>query len=272
MPKYLLLKSAAPTPYATYQNSGRPLSDTPVSLRDLYGTIENQGEEGSCSAFASLQFRGALRKQGGLSWLNPSEQAQYYEERKMENTVKQDSGASLEDALSVLEKYGVMPEQDDPYTPQDFAVDPPPNDWNRSLKLSRKQVQKVNPDTVLADTLDALTNGHPVLFGFTVFSELESPEVADTGLLPMPGPDSQELGGHAVNAIGYDPTRQLVLVLNQWGANWGIKLPREFRGCFWMPYQYYSSYCMDAYVGFPDAPPQPLHTESRETGTPDMSD
>ncbi|CAA7601446.1 Hypothetical protein DEACI_2113 [Acididesulfobacillus acetoxydans] len=96
-------------------------------------------------------------------------------------------------------------------------------------------------------------NGHPVLFGFTVFSELESAVVAQTGLLPMPAPDSRELGGHAVNAIGYDPAKQLVLVLNQWGADWGIKLPPEFKGYFWMPYEYYSRYCMDAYVGFPDS-------------------
>jgi C1A family cysteine protease len=175
-----------------------------------------------------------------------------FEERKLEDTIDEDSGASLEDALFVLEKYGVMPSEDDPYTPDDFTTDPPVKDFDKSLRLNPNQVQKINPESILADTLDALSNGHPVFFGFLVFEEMETSEVAQTGNLPMPGPYSQELGGHAVNGIGYDPATQRILVLNQWGEDWGIPSPEDFKGCFWMPYDYFVQYCMDAYVGFPD--------------------
>ena len=76
-----------------------------------------------------------MRKQVGLAWIDPSQQAQYFEERKLEGTVTQDSGATLEDALLVLEKYGVMPSKDDPYNDQDFAVNPPIKDFDKSLRL-----------------------------------------------------------------------------------------------------------------------------------------
>ena len=260
--KYLRTALKASASPANYQNSGKPLSTIPVSLRGFYGPILDQGAEGSCTAFAALQFRAALRKQAGLSWIDPSEQAQYYEERVLQNTVNQDSGATLEEALQVLETHGVLPAQDDPYTPQDFTTEPP-NDWNTALKLDPGQVQKIQTEMVngiapplLADTLDALDNGHPVYFAFYCFEGIESPEVAQTGILPMPGPSERLLGGHAVNSVGHDPVNQRILVLNQWGENWGIKSPAELQGCFWMPYEYYERYCTDAYVGFPDAAPQ----------------
>jgi len=249
---YIIGKSAYPTAYGTYQNTHKALPNTVVSLRDLYGPTENQGDEGSCSAFASLQFCGALRTQVGLSSFDPSQQAQYFEERKLEGTVDQDSGATLEDALLVLEKYGVMPSADDSYNDEDFKVNPPIKDFDKSLRLNNNQAQKIKQRTLLTDTLDALNNGHPILFGFQVYTEMESSEVAQTGILPMPGPDSQDLGGHAVNAIGFDPVKKNILVLNQWGQDWGIKSPTELQGCFWMPYEYYEQFCSDAYVGFPD--------------------
>lgn len=249
--KYPVLKSSQPSPYKVYQNSGKPLQQTPTNLRKYYGTIENQGQIGSCTAFASLQWRGALRRQAGLSWPEPSYLANYYEEREMQNTVFQDSGATIAEAIAVLEKYGAMPEADDPYTPDDFAKNPP-NDWDASLKLDPSQVMTIDSTNLLADTLDAISNGHPVLFGFEVFQELESNQVALNGILPMPNLNEQPIGGHAVNAIGYDPSTQMILVLNQWGQDWGIKSPAELQGCFWMPYDYYAQYAFEAYVGFPD--------------------
>lgn len=248
--RYIRERFLYPTEYKTYKNTKKALPNTTVSLRDFYGPIQNQGEEGSCSAFSSLQFRAALRKMAGFSFIDPSQQAQYFEERKLEGTIGQDSGATLEDALEVLVGIGVLPSHDDPYTPDDFTSDPPVKDFDAALKLKRSQVQKIDQQSLLADTLDALATGHPVLFGFQVFSELESPEVAQTGGLTLPGPASQSLGGHAVNAIGFDPAKRMILVLNQWGPDWGIQALAELKGCFWIPYEYYERFCNDAYAGF----------------------
>merc|ERR1711933_589219 len=59
-------------------------------------------------------------------------------------------------------------------------------------------------------------------------------EVAATGEMPMPKDDDQILGGHAVQACGYDDARKVFIVRNSWGEGWGD------RGYFYMPYAYLS--------------------------------
>lgn len=241
--------------HSTYQNTKKTLAQT-ANLRNIFGIIENQEQYGTCTSFSSLQFRMALRKQAELSTFEPAFFANYYEERWDEGTVTQDSGATITEAVHVLEKYGAMPAGDDPYTPDDFAKNPP-SDWTPGFQLNPSKVQQINQSTLLVDTLDALNNGHPVLFGFVVFDELESAQVAQTGILSMPSNPQKPIGGHAVNAIGYDESKQMLLVLNQWGSGWGIHDDPTLAGCFWMPFAYYTAYASDAWVGLADDPNQP---------------
>ena len=50
----------------------------------------------------------------------------------------------------------------------------------------------------------------------------------------MPQANDQQLGGHAVTAVGYDDFKECFIVRNSWGEGWGDK------GYFYMPYQYIS--------------------------------
>jgi len=78
-----------------------------------------------------------------------------------------------------------------------------------------------------------LAEGYPFVFGFTVYESFESPEVAKTGIVPMPNPNTeQQVGGHAVVAVGYDDSQQRFIVRNSWGAAWGLA------GYCTMPYAY----------------------------------
>ena len=77
-----------------------------------------------------------------------------------------------------------------------------------------------------------LAGGYPFIFGFTVYSKFESQDVARNGVLSMPGPDEDVVGGHAVLAVGYDDDAKTFLVRNSWGAGWGQA------GYFTMPYAY----------------------------------
>ena len=80
-----------------------------------------------------------------------------------------------------------------------------------------------------------LASGFPFVFGFTVYESFESDAVAQTGCVPMPGPDESTLGGHAVMAVGYSDASQRFLVRNSWGPSWGI------HGYFTIPYAYLSN-------------------------------
>ena len=77
-----------------------------------------------------------------------------------------------------------------------------------------------------------LAAGYPFVFGFTVYTKFESQEMATTGVLSMPGPDEDVVGGHAVLAVGYDDDGKTFLVRNSWGTGWGQG------GYFTMPYAY----------------------------------
>jgi len=63
--------------------------------------------------------------------------------------------------------------------------------------------------------------GVSVHLRFTVYTKFESREMANTGVLSMPGPDEDVVGGHAVLAVGYDDASQTFIVRNSWGADWG---------------------------------------------------
>ncbi len=71
-----------------------------------------------------------------------------------------------------------------------------------------------------------------MVFGFSVYESFESDSVASTGVVPMPSPNEQLLGGHAVVLVGYDDTKKVWIVRNSWGTNWGQA------GYFTMPYAY----------------------------------
>lgn len=232
-----------------------PILTLPAStdLRHFYGPICNQGQLGSCTAFAALQWFSALRVQSGYPWVEYSELAQYYEERVLQNTVNEDSGATTEEALTVLETFGPMAETRDPYNIANFR-NPPPSDWLSHIKLLDKQARWIsrNPDGKLIPPIkNALAHNHPIVFGFICFDTLESREAAMTGLVVRPV-SINPIGGHDCNIVGYDdhkvvgPDVGACLIRNQWDEGWGD------HGYFWLSYEYLEAYLDGgACVGFP---------------------
>ena len=87
--------------------------------------------------------------------------------------------------------------------------------------------------------LTCLAEGYPFVFGFTVYESFESPKVARTGVVDMPGEGEKALGGHAVMAVGYSREDERFLVRNSWGAQWGVE------GYFTMPFEYLETLAAD---------------------------
>jgi C1A family cysteine protease len=85
---------------------------------------------------------------------------------------------------------------------------------------------------VLSQLKGCIADGYPFVFGFTVYDSFESPEVAKTGIVPMPSAKDTAIGGHAVLAVGYDDKEERFIVRNSWGPGWGMK------GYFTIPYSY----------------------------------
>jgi C1A family cysteine protease len=98
--------------------------------------------------------------------------------------------------------------------------------------LKNKVLQYSRLVQVLSQLKGCLADGYPFVFGFTVYESFEGPEVAKTGVVPLPGPGDAAIGGHAVLAVGYDDNEERFIVRNSWGPGWGMN------GYFTLPYSY----------------------------------
>jgi C1A family cysteine protease len=147
-----------------------------------------------------LQFDEIKEKKNGQS--TPSRLFIYYNERVIEGTVKSDSGAQLRDGVKTVVRQGICPESVWPYNISKFAVKPPTLAYKDGAKDKATHYLRL---TQVANQLKGcLASGYPFVFGFTVYQSFEGPDVAKTGIVPMPSPSETVLGGHAVCAVGYD--------------------------------------------------------------------
>jgi C1A family cysteine protease len=237
-----------------------------IDLREYCSPVRDQGNLGSCTAFA---MGTGLREFIEMKTTPPTPPPQsclskiltkcligrklfpmllssfellsplflYYEERILEGTVDWDSGAMIRDGMKVLAKTGICPETDWPYNIRYFTQKPPQIAYDHAPDYKIFVYTRI---LNLTDIKTALATGNGVVFGFLVFESFETEEVANTGIMPMPEPGEQVLGGHAIFVCGYkdDPEWAgggYLIIKNSWSANWGDN------GYFYMPYAFASN-------------------------------
>ena len=192
-----------------------------IDLRKLMSPIVDQGQLGSCTANAIVS---GLREYLSLQKADVTRLSRlflYWQERNLEGTVNEDSGAMIRDGMKVLNQMGVCPELDFPYDITKFTQTPSPISEEDAAQYKIAAYERVLDLEALKVSL---AHGLPVVMGFIVYESFESPEVATTGMVPMPDKRlEKQLGGHAVCAVGYDDAKQWVIVRNSWGTKWGKK-------------------------------------------------
>lgn len=216
-----------------------------IDLRKNCPPVFSQGNLGSCTANAlnaAVEYGRKVQKKRNRRM---SRLFLYYNERVMMGSESYDSGAYLRDGIKSLSKQGVCYESEWRYSASTkpfakFTKKPPVMCYTSALNHVIGSYFRISNG--LMGIKQCLAEGFPIAFGFSVYESFYSQEVTTTGIMPMPDIKTESmLGGHAVLAVGYDDEKQMVLVRNSWGKNWGDK------GYFWMPYQYISdrNYCSD---------------------------
>ncbi len=208
-----------------------------VDMRNLCSPVRDQGQLGSCTGFAlGAGMREFLEIKSGkpspMVVLSPL--FIYYQERKLEHHVNEDSGATIRDGMKVLAKIGVCPEADDPYDITKFTKQP-----SRRAVTDAKQflIAAYHRITTLIGLKQTLAQGSAAVLGIVVYESFEAPKTASSGHVPMPKPGEQVLGGHAVFCAGYQDDTQYegggyLIVKNSWGTGFGDK------GYVYLPYAY----------------------------------
>ena len=212
-----------------------------VYLRPNCPKVYDQGHLGSCTANAiagAVEFD--LLKQSKTDF-TPSRLFIYFNERLMEGTVNQDAGAEIKDGIKSISQAGVCDEVLWPYGISLLTTKPPQSIYDAAkcdLITKYEMIGTGNLDLMK----QSLANGLPFIFGFTVFDSFQSLSTASTGIVNMPNPNENVLGGHAVMCVGYSEPDQRFIIRNSWGEKWGIK------GYFTFPYEYMRTMASDIWI------------------------
>jgi C1A family cysteine protease len=201
---------------------------TEVDLRGRFGPVEQQGALNSCVGHAVTGVLETVLKLSDRSRLFV-----YWNARAAEGRTGSDAGCQLRSAMKGVSTLGAADETTWSYDTSKVLSAPPAAAFTSGKPVAGLVASYVRVST-LAGLKDALANGRPVAFGFSVpdtFISITKP----TGKLPYPAAGTKFIGAHAVCAVGYDDASQQVLCRNSFGPTWGMN------GYFTMDYAWFNN-------------------------------
>ena len=179
----------------------------------------------------------------------------YYNGRVKNNTIDEDSGITVTEAVQGLQEMGFCIEEDWPYT-KPFQVKPSPEvykdaretaDINNDGQIDISVAHIVSIDERIDYIKHALYTGKtPVAFGLFVmkmqnggipFTEVGSDGVLPTEAIPLLTREIYKqrggsTAGHSMLIVGYDDAKECFTVRNSFGETWGNG------GYCYIPYRY----------------------------------
>ncbi len=199
-----------------------------VDLRPLCPPVYDQGALESCTANAIGAAIEYNQMHTGKQSFVPSRLFIYYNERVLEGEIKQDGGAMIRNGIKTVARLGAPPEDVWPYE-ESSVFKQPHADAYAAAKLDLVTVySRVGQTLPLLQA--CLAEGFPIVFRYTCFPSMD--HTWDDGVIPMPGPNEPEDGGHCMLIVGYDNADRTFLLRNSWGTKWGQQ------GYGTMPYDY----------------------------------
>ncbi|AXG69755.1 papain family cysteine protease [Kordia sp. SMS9] len=218
-----------------------------VDLRKWCSPIKNQGNIGSCTAFAAVGMYEYFQKRVHNKYIDGSELFVYKTTRNILNW-KGDTGGYLRTAMGSLALFGVPPTSSYPYETDKYDEEPPAFIYSYGQNFQALSYFRLDPlgasaSQTLTEIKNLLAIGIPSMMGFTCYTALEHPDTEKTGKIPFPGENESVLGGHAVMVIGYDDDLVIknpidgkskkggLIIRNSWGK-WGDD------GYGYIPYEY----------------------------------
>jgi C1A family cysteine protease len=204
------------------------LLPTRVDLREHDAPVYDQGDLGACTAFAMGKgMREHMQRRDHERVAPLSALFLYYEARKRQGTVRQDSGSTITEGMTVLKGVGCATDESWPYDVPRFKLKPSKAAY---ATASEYRISDATQLAELDDVRATLARGKTVAFGFLVYTSFG--KIGKDGVMKMPAKGDKVMGGHAVLAVGYDDRKRQLIVRNSWGKSWADE------GYFYMPYEF----------------------------------
>jgi len=211
-----------------------PILPRSVDLSSNFPTPGNQGQQGSCTAWATAYALKSYQERLEMGWsLNTSEHlfspAFIYNQIYIEIEGKE-SGSYIEDALKLIRDKGAATLATMPYNSRDYRTQPNPQAIQEAAKYKAASFEKLN-DTQSIKA--ALANRSPVVGAIIVYGYLQSRTFRELYNSTAGG----FLDSHAITITGYNDDKYggAFEIINSWGKDWGNN------GYFWMPYTFANS-------------------------------
>lgn len=202
--------------------------------------VYDQSQIGACvgnGIAAAKEYQGMKE---GKPADTPSRLFIYYNGRVIEGTVSQDSGLQIRDGIKTVVNQGVCSETLWPYDIGKFADQPSAEAYQAALSNKVVTYKRILVGGPGAPMRTAISQGYPIVLGFSVPDYFEQGWNPATTPLPLPNANSTIIGGHCVVLVGYDFTLQRFSVpvfkaRNSWGPSWGEA------GHFYFHYNWFTS-------------------------------
>jgi C1A family cysteine protease len=230
-------------------------ADLPVSidLRTKLPPVRNQGDRGTCVAYATAALREYLLGAQSTG-ADLSEQFLYWACKERDGYAG--AGTWIKIGMDVLQELGVCPESVWPYDAM-IVVDneghgpPPANAASEAAPFQVAGFTSLNARWI--DALrEVLANGAPVAVSMDVYQSCQRPYTYRMGDVRLPLPDEAKLGGHAMLLVGYVDDAEVpgggyFIVRNSWGEAFGYD-GEIAPGYCRLPYEYLRQYGIEAFT------------------------
>jgi hypothetical protein len=237
----------APLPAHRMLSRSTPNLSAAVDTRPNCGPVKNQGDEGACTAHTGTSADEWIHRRYLKSSPVFSPQYTYAKELLAQGDFPQDEGSDGVTLCGTLVSSGCCELTLYPYVSGQILRPTPEQDANAAKYSLGAYHGLVGSQTALSVLGDPTP--WPVEIGFTVYASFMSDDFAKTGVMPIPSPNEEKLGGHEVLMVGFDvgsvPSLRpancppAALIQNSWGTGWAIG------GFFWMPLQILDAFDTD---------------------------
>jgi C1A family cysteine protease len=193
-----------------------PWSPTVIDCTPLLRAVRDQGQRGTCVAFATTAVHEHARAaRRGVVSDDLSPEHLFWRAKQIDGNT--DDGTTFISARDALADPGQCNDSHWPYvSPRDLTAGYAPPPAVPAAPLRRATMTRIGPD--LGAIADVLGGSCPVVAGLRLWEGFYD---CDSASLSPPNADIDPTALHAVCLTGLDEQASTVMVRNSWGTSWG---------------------------------------------------